>query len=211
MKGNKPQFSPRKRNYMDRAVDTTETRQRFLIVCEGEKTEPKYFEQFRVPGLVIEVQGIGRNTISLVKEALKLREADEYDQVWCVFDKDDFPVEQFETAIQRALDNGLRVAYSNQAFELWYVLHFEYLHTAIDRNAYMKKLGGYLGFEYKKNNPNMYRLLFAKKDTAIRNARQLLQEYQPSRPSRDDPSTCVHELVLALSEQSRPLSRRSTL
>ncbi len=53
MTGNRPQFTKRKRNYMDRAVDVAEIRQRFLIVCEGKKTEPQYFEQFRFLGLVI--------------------------------------------------------------------------------------------------------------------------------------------------------------
>jgi len=126
---NKLQFIPRKRNYMDRIIDATDTRQRFLIVCEGAKTEPQYFERFRVPGLVVKVEGVGMNTLSLVEEAVKLREEDDYDQVWCVFDKDDFSIDQFENAIHCAKENGMYVAYSNQAFELWYVLHFEYLHS----------------------------------------------------------------------------------
>jgi hypothetical protein len=49
-----PQFAPRqrKKNYMNRAVNVIKVRQRFLIVCEGAKTEPQYFEQFHVPALV---------------------------------------------------------------------------------------------------------------------------------------------------------------
>ena len=57
---------------MDRAVDVVAVRQRFLIVCEGSKTEPQYFEQFRVPGLVVKVEGIGMNTLSLVDKAIEL-------------------------------------------------------------------------------------------------------------------------------------------
>ena len=208
MPQNRSQFAARSRNYMQRTVDAVETRQRFLIVCEGSKTEPNYFKQFRVPTLIIQVEGTGMNTLSLVNEALRLREAGEYDQVWCVFDKDDFPIDQFENAIQRATDNGMRVAYSNQSFELWYVLHFEYLHAAMDRKAYMRKLNGHLGSEYKKNDPNMYRNLNRKKDDAIRNAQRLLKEYQPCHPGIDDPCTTVHELVIALQEQAKPLSRR---
>lgn len=208
MKAGKPQLVPRKRSYMDRTIDEVEVRQRFLIVCEGKKTEPQYFEQFRVPGLVVEVNGIGMNTLSLVNKAMELRELDEYDQVWCVFDKDDFPIDDFENAIQRAVTNNMFVAYSNQAFELWYVLHFEYLHSAIDRITYMKKLDKHLKIEYKKNDPDTYQRLRCKIDTAIINAKRLIQEYHPSHPGKDDPSTTVHQLVIALREQVKPLSSR---
>ena len=207
MPRNNPQFIPRKRSYTDRVADAVEVRQRFLIVCEGKKTEPQYFKQFRATGLVVEVDGVGKNTLGLVEEAKKRRMDDEYDQVWCVFDKDDFPIENFEKAIQKAHENNIHVAYSNQAFELWYVLHFEYLNSAIDRKAYMKKLNNYLGFEYKKNNPDTYQILLCKIDVAIKNAERLMQEYHPSHPGKDDPSTNVYQLVIALREQAKPLSQ----
>lgn len=200
------QFRRRHRSYMDRRVDSVSTRQKFLIVCEGTKTEPEYFKKFRVPGLVVEVKGTGMNTVSLVVEALKLRNEEEYDQVWCVFDKDDFSLAQFEQAIQLAHNNGLRVAYSNQAFELWYVLHFCYMHNAIRRDDYRKMLDKFLGFKYEKNNPEMYKILLPSIDTAIENAQKLLGEYNPSRPGRDDPSTQVHELVIELRNQAKPLA-----
>lgn len=191
---------------MDRVVDAVEVRQRFLIVCEGEKTEPQYFERFRVPGLVVQVEGVGMNTLSLVDKAKKIRAEGEYDQVWCVFDKDDFPIDQFENAIHQAHSEGMRVAYSNQAFELWYVLHFEYLHSAINRQTYMEKLDGHLNFKYRKNDPNIYQILLCKRESAIRNAQRLINEYGPSHPGIDDPSTRVHELVISLLEQAKPLS-----
>jgi hypothetical protein len=207
MKSNKKQFAPRKRSYMQRQLDQVEVRQRFLIVCEGKKTEPQYFERFRVPGLVIRVEGVGMNTLRLVEEAIKKSNEDEYDQVWCVFDKDDFPIQNFENAIQHARQNNLQVAYSNQAFELWYVLHFEYLNSAIDRSAYMEKLTQYLGYEYKKNDPRIYEALKCRMETAIKNAERLMQQYHPPQPGRDDPSTTVHLLVIELKEQAKPLTR----
>lgn len=206
MTKHKAQFRRRKRSYMDRRVDRISTRQTFLIVCEGTETEPKYFEKFRVPSKVIQVEGTGMNTVSLVKEAIRLREDGEYDQVWCVFDKDDFSSDQFEQAIQLAHKNGMRVAYSNQAFELWYVLHFCYMQNAIGRADYRKMLDKYLGAKYEKNNPEMYQFLLPKMDTAIENAKRLLNEYNPHSPGRDDPSTLVHELVIELINQAKPLA-----
>ncbi len=58
-----------RRRGLQRRVNVRELRQRFLIVCEGEKTEPNYFNSFRVPGVVIDVRGIGENTVRLVERA----------------------------------------------------------------------------------------------------------------------------------------------
>ena len=46
-----------RRGYADRRVKTRELRQRFLIVCEGGKTEPRYFESFQRKGCSIEIRG----------------------------------------------------------------------------------------------------------------------------------------------------------
>lgn len=205
MRADRLQFKPRQRSYMSPSINVVRPRLRFLIVCEGAKTEPQYFEKFRVPGLIIKVEGVGMNTLSLVTEALKLSQEDEYDQIWCVFDKDDFPVDHFENAIHKANENGMHVAYSNQAFELWYVLHFEFLNSHIDRSAYMQKLNQYLGYEYRKNDAMIYQRLVNRMDTAIRNAERLLRSYPQLHPGRNDPSTTVHLLVTELRAQGKPL------
>ncbi|MDF5725464.1 MAG: RloB family protein [Rhizonema sp. PD37] len=97
-----------RRRYLQRKVDTREVKQRFLIVCEGEKTEPNYFRSFRVPKnvAVINVQGLGENPSKLVKSAMKLKEQDNSDQVWCVFDRDSWTPEDFNNAIKNARSKG---------------------------------------------------------------------------------------------------------
>ena len=77
------------RNYRARRSDRQETIQRFLIVCEGEKTEPSYLGSFRGPALVLDIRGFGINPRKLVDKALELGEEGEYEQVWCVFDRDE--------------------------------------------------------------------------------------------------------------------------
>jgi RloB-like protein len=67
------------RGYSPRKVNTREIRQRFLIVCEGEKTEPNYFKRFRVPKLVIDIEGLGKNPSNLVQSARSLKDQEEYD------------------------------------------------------------------------------------------------------------------------------------
>jgi hypothetical protein len=190
------------RGYSPRKVDTRELRQRFLIVCEGEKTEPNYFRSFRVSKNVaeIDVQGLGENPSKLVQSAKELKQQEDYDQVWCVFDRDSWTVEDFNNAINNANDQGFKVAYSNEAFELWYVLHFEFLNTGIPRKDYLRKLTSLLGRTYQKNSETIYDDLFEKQSTAIRNADNLLKQYDPHNPSKDNPSTTVHRLVQELNK-----------
>jgi len=108
-----------------------------LIVCEGKNTEPSYFEQFRVKSLKIEPVGTGKSTISLVKHAEALDVLGKYKKIWCVFDKDIFSNDNFNEAINRAGRNGYGVAYSNQAFEYWLILHFnDHQGAGLDRSNY---------------------------------------------------------------------------
>ena len=90
------------------------------------------------------------------------------------------------------------VAYSNEAFELWYVLHFEYLNSGISRQQYVSKLNRLLGKQYVKNDEEIYLLIFPRQKDAIRNADTLLKEYQTPNPACDNPSTTVHLLVQQL-------------
>jgi hypothetical protein len=85
----------RKRPF-ERRFETQEPNVTFLIVCEGEKTEPLYFEGFRVKSAKLIIRGEGNNTVNLVRIALRLRdqqakERPPYDQVWCVFDREISP------------------------------------------------------------------------------------------------------------------------
>jgi hypothetical protein len=83
-----PKRKENSRGYSARKVNTREVRQRFLIVCEGEKTEPNYFRSFRVPKDVIDIRGLGENPSKLVQRAKELNSQEDYDQIWCVFDRD---------------------------------------------------------------------------------------------------------------------------
>lgn len=171
-----------------------------LIVCEGEKTEPNYFRAFRLSSAVVRVEGCGENTINLIKKAIDIRKKakanDEiFDQVWCVFDRDSFPLQNFNEAISLARRKKINVAYSNEAFELWYLLHFHYYNSAITRDEYKKKLSELLNHPYKKNSQSMYKELLDKQEAAVKNAARLLKTYNPPDPGRDNPSTTVYKLV----------------
>lgn len=140
------------RNYSLRKVDTREVKQRFLIVCEGTKTEPNYFRSFRVPKDVVEILGVAEDPSRLVNSAKKRANEDEYDQIWCVFDRDPgaWTAENFNNALENAKRFNFYVAYSNESFEPWYILHFQFLNTATSRIDYEAKLSKMLGQNIKK-------------------------------------------------------------
>ncbi|MCB9304533.1 MAG: RloB domain-containing protein [Lewinellaceae bacterium] len=100
-----------------RRVEVLPQRQYFLIICEGAKTEPNYFESFKndlpkgvLENVNIDIDGTGKNTLSLIEETIKHRANREkslgrqYGQTWAVFDRDSFPPQNFNNAIFKARD-----------------------------------------------------------------------------------------------------------
>lgn len=189
-----------------------------LIVTEGEKTEPLYFESFQLrTSKVVRIAGTGINTLSLIGETeVKLAEAkdwyckeygiklkDKDTVVWCVFDRDSFPADHFDNAIASARAKGFHVAYSNEAFELWYLLHFSHFTSAVSRTRFQALLSDHLGKPYAKNDPCMYQILKCHQADAIRNAKALLASYDQHVPSRNNPCTTVFELVEYLNQFGR--------
>jgi RloB-like protein len=173
-----------------------------LIICEGEKTEPNYFRSMRKHLRInakVEIDGTGRNTLDLVNYASK-KSGEDFDEIWCVFDKDDFSDEHFNNTVQKDGEGKICIAYSNECFELWYILHHNYHNTAHQRKHYFKQLGKLMGKVYEKNSSSMYQELHDKLSTAIRNAKRLFNEHQGKTPARANPSTTVHLLVLRLQE-----------
>lgn len=207
-------------------------RRYFLIVCEGEETEPNYFNSIaaQLPKDMVNritVKGVGKNTLHLIEDAkaeiAKRRAAGlpDYYYVWLVFDRDEFPADHFNRTIEEAAaidewnaklplksrrSEHWRCAWSNEAFELWYVLHFrEQLGGAVSRAQYQKMLEEDIrahtdekGFIYKKNDPQMFARLKSYTAEAVRRAERALARQLESKGKAYadmNPATRVHELV----------------
>lgn len=202
-----------------------------LIVCEGEKTEPNYFESFQTSGVKINVIGRGKNTVSLIKDAIEIwkeyaKDNKFYETLWCVFDRDSFPQDQYNLSFemiesaQAKLNSrhrksvgreiSINIAYSNEAFELWYLLHYDFHNVAISRKQYIQILNRKLNIKYKKNDPCIYYRLkqlsdstMGKKgqDFAIKNAQRLIDNSPKTiNIHNTNPSTTVHLLVKELNK-----------
>lgn len=131
------------------------------------------------------------------------------DHVWCIFDVDDFYKKEedkkgFLKAIKNATDNNIKIAYINECFELWILLHFEKPTVAISRgNDIEKKIQqafnkNSLGI-FKKNQ-KVFKTLLPFQAQAIKNAKKILSNYgsidwDKMLNKKGNPSTSVHFLI----------------
>ena len=190
--------------------------QAVLIVCEGAKTEPSYFEKLRdrlglkEKWVEVEIEGdvTGSAPISVVdyaiksqkqrqKEARRSTAVIEYDEVWCVFDVEaPQPHASLKQACDKAKRKGLSLAMSNPCFEYWYLLHFEKTCKLFHGNEDVyKQLKAHLG-SYQKSDASVFEVLFPRIQAAIRHAAQILNEQNCQDDiANHNSSTDVHLLV----------------
>lgn len=193
----------------------------FLIITEGERTEPLYFKGLqrvikeKVGGMIevveaplIDIYGEGCSTGKLIEVAERIvKEAKViYQNIWVVFDKDDF--EDFDQAVKQGKDKGYNIAWSNQAFEYWLYLHFHYSDSALHRDDWNAKLDeifkqyGLGDGSYQKNYEDIYNMvnIYDGVNTAIKNAKRRMSDFKEGqdKPSEYDPGTMVYQLVETL-------------
>ena len=189
----------------------------YLIVCEGKKTEPNYFNGLKkkinekygnkVDVLIpnIDIKGTGMNTTSLVKYTQKtVNHANKvYGQVWVVFDKDDYNDEQFNSAIDNCNYN---VAWSNPNFELWLLAHFKKVNRYVSKDDVLQELSKEfqkkgLG-DYTKIDTNIFDKVTGegKLHTAIKNCEYMEELNKDGQASQRNPMTKVYKIVDGLKE-----------
>jgi hypothetical protein len=204
----------KRRKYEYKPINTNS----FLIVTEGERTEPLYFKGIQkkikekmdgridvieIPVIDIYGEGCGTGKLIEVTERIVKEAKILYQNVWVVFDKDDFV--DFDQAIRLGKEKGYQVAWSNQSFEYWLYLHFNYTDSALHRHDWNEKLNEIfkqynLGDgTYRKNYENIYDLVnvYDGADNAIKNAKRRMMGFVEERdiPSQYDPGTMAYKLV----------------
>lgn len=197
---------------------------RYLIICEGEKTEPQYFNEIlqahRIPSQRVKIER--RNSSSpaaIVEQALLIQsseaaQGDPYDKIYCVFDRDLHTT--FDAAIDRinaVQETGTPIVAitSTPCFEFWMLLHFEYTDAPFQRTASksigdqaVSKLRKKPGFEkYTKGQTGIYKILIDLTPKAVKHAARI-RKNSASRSQIDaNPWTNVDILVAALQELSK--------
>ena len=142
-----------------------------------QKPEPQYFgaiqriinSKYR-DRIQLKVEGIGDNTVNLLMKARQYVQNNGivFKHVWIVYDTDDFPAENIDMVAQLCEEYNAQgetiyhAVWSNQCVELWYLLHFMYMDTDIDRFRYWPKLSDWLknigAGSYEKNRPDRWPL-----------------------------------------------------
>jgi len=198
----------------------------FLIVCEDGNIEPYYFRTFEkyIPEetIFLRAVGTGRSSKGVVEQAIVEREKlaheanKNVDEVWVVFDKDDaekVPANtlRFTDAFKIAQEEKMRVAYSNEVFELWALLHFSDISAVnpIPRadiysslETIIKSFETHKQFVYKHGKTEVIDavIVLGSETKAIERAEKILTEQKGKQPIDANPSTTVHVLVKRLRE-----------
>ncbi len=200
-------------------IDTKELNKTILIVCEGQ-TEKLYFESFPVLTLTIKVVDLkGQTKLKLIESTQSIIENSDvgYDEVWCVFDMDVKQGEKefadFDNAIKKGESLNYKIAYSNDCFELWFYLHYNYTDEKNHRTFYYKALGKYWDLNYEKFGKSFKfssgiyeRLEKDEKATqvkAIERAEKLYNMQSNLAWHQQNPITLVYELVKFLNDNRR--------
>ena len=187
-----------------------------LIVTEGTNTEPAYFEAMSnvinsaYPDRIqLHIHGEGDNTLNLFQKARQLAavSSNGYKHVWIVYDTDDFPAERINKTAELCMtesteETTYHAIWSNQCIELWFLLHFSFMHSDLHRSSYWAKLTeilNSLGFgDYEKNRKDMYQILLPYTDIAITYAEKLEKINDGKLPSESAPGTRIHTLIQKL-------------
>ncbi|WP_200258033.1 RloB family protein [Halorhodospira neutriphila] len=197
--------------------------ERFLIVCEGEKTEPNYFRRLR--GFhrlsTMDVSVCGRECQSGPLQVVNYAEYAfnkdrNFDRVYCVFDGDCEPDKYYEALnrldsmeLKRVSDYGKKAgkayAYaipSVPCFELWLLLHYECTDSPFGGscNDVIDRLRNHIP-NYRKNDKEIFEKTQPVLDVACQHAQWLHQKH--SDPREDDPYTAVHKLIEAVIKQAQ--------
>lgn len=157
-----------------RQADTVPT---FIVFCEDKVSEPIYLKYFETSKIKInfakEQNSMMTNVLAAIthckengliefidgKDCLTAEET----QVWCVYDRDKEETTakiskgntDFDQSIITANSCGINVAWSNDAFELWILLHFEDIDYKDTENTKRKNYYERLTEIFKNiNNPN---------------------------------------------------------
>ena len=205
---------------MPRRSKQLAVRDEFLILTNGRQTEKNYFEAIRANYksiFKISVKFLNDDPVALVNHAIA--EKTGQNRVWCVFDKDEFTTVSIEQAMKTAKANEIGVAFSNIAFEVWLIDHFEKCCNEKDADRLfaemdqLLKVNGYSKGYSKEDKQMMEEILMPRLDEAVHNADVVMQtrvlQYQQTHRGDNYPVcdwnsfTSVHKLIEALKLETK--------
>jgi hypothetical protein len=190
---------------------------RILIVGEGQKTEPNYFRALREEPAVqdrfaITIKGAhGFDQEAVMKETIKFKGADDYDEVWCVLDVEGpSKADNLAAACTLAAEHRIKLFLSNPSIEVWFLLHLvKQARPYLDGGAAEAELNRHwrqhFNRDYAKSDREIYRRLRDLLPTGVQNARWVLETHHQGTASKDcNSSTEIYRLILILMPHLNP-------
>jgi hypothetical protein len=198
------------RKELPRKAGVRRPAERVLIVCEGEKSELKYFNDVAVTyriNLTITTAQKRTEPIQIIQTAKdKLKVDKDFEWVYVVFDRDNHQTYLAALAKARELDEEysrkkkpLRFIAipSVPCFEFWLLLHYHYRDTRLTSAEALALLSTPTRLpSYSKGMTGLFRSTQDKLSQAKANAAKLRTLFTPD--SGKDPYTAVDELIEGL-------------
>ena len=203
-----------------REIEKREPYPKFLIVCEDTVSGYHYLKDavkhYKLSSANFSIVGLGQDPLRIVEHAEQKYEAEntsyrpDFDQVFCVFDRDTHA--RYYNAISKVdtINNKLGTASpvfwaitSNPCFEVWLILHFVYTSNAYaasqNKTAANKVVSDLLNYlpNYQKSSADTFSETVDKLAVAIDNAERL-EKYCKANFT-DVPNTKMHELMRFIS------------
>jgi hypothetical protein len=168
-----------------------------LIVAEGIKTEPIYFnslkKKLRLPMINVEVVPAGAAPIIAKKSPTQVP----YDIVYCVVDVEAPKADSLPKAVDKAKANNLEIILSNPCFEYWYLLHFRKTSSPFNTSQDVKSALRHEHPAYCESDKTIFDVVFDKTHEAIKRSKEVLNEQHNNTEdiSNCNPSTHIHKIV----------------
>jgi hypothetical protein len=197
---------------LKRSVATRKPRKTLLVFCEGQRTEPEYFDGLkRLPSVrhaaAVDIRvetgrggSVPRTLVSMAVDARNraIGEEGEIDEFWCVFDVE-WPRNHpdLKGAIDQARQNGIELAISNPCFEIWLILHFQDRSAWLDNDNARRLRQRLDGSTDKGLNVVVY---MPRKGEALRRAAELDTRHAQNGTYFPDnnPSSGMHRLIASV-------------
>ena len=214
----------RKLPRLKRSRHSREPQRKFILFCEGAKTEVAYFKAIRrvysstlidlevhggagVPYTIAEKAIEQAKSLGLIRRSRRRKDSYETgDRVWAVFDRDDHP--RFNEAVANCQACNVGVGFSNPCFELWLILHERDVGRYEDRHAMQSTLAR-LRPEYDPDGaktPDCDDLVKRVEAAEQRSETQLQRRMEEDNPY-GNPSTTVGRLTREIREANTRAAR----
>ncbi len=202
---------------LKRQVGNINTLKRVLVVSEGKKTEPIYFDylvsKLKLTSADVEVMGSKKSCpLEVVKYAkelfdISIEKGIKYDMVFCVIDKDIHAHYNDALSFINTLNKcNFYAINSVPCFEYWLLLHFVYTTKPFSKTMNKSICSTLISDELKKYLPNYEKNISLLEDKqinyllnediikkAIEYSKKVLEYCNSS--NTDNPSTRIHEMV----------------